>query len=242
MVQGWKVHGKRIAIGDLAGFATALLKYLSHDHPNIMALIPTEERSQIPWLFVGYAMGAIGLVLAGSIAAWISAEDSNVKLFFIGLSAPSFFAAGIPPREAVVLAPSEVRSPGPAPRLSPRIRGESSPEITFVSEAQAQDQEACISGVLIWKGFQVFLGIPEKYRVIVGSYPTRRQAAVKAKSVNDEDPTINATAGLRRCGSPFYPVVIGEGLKFREAEKLLEKAKKLESVADEAYLSRGGQF
>lgn len=227
---------KRILVGAVAGFAAALVKYWAHDHADFVAvMIRPEDRVQIPWILVGYAIGATVLLILGALAAWISAENSLAKLFVIGLSAPSLFSSGIPKAPKPIIDPKPViekRAIIEVPR-SATISG-----IFFIAAAHAQTRdEPCISSHPIQKGFYIFFGVQEKYRVVVGSFSSRAQAVARAKAINDEDPTLKATVGLRHCDSSFYPVVVGEPLAIEEARRLLERARKIKSVEPDSFLS-----
>jgi hypothetical protein len=220
---GWK-HIKRLSVGALAGVTAAVVKYWTHDHANLMTLFETQQNAKVVGLLFGYSIGAGILLFLGAVAAWISAEDDVRKLFFIGLSAPSLFAAGIPPAKAEQL-PIKLE------------------QISFVSSAYAQDNKlaSCVGDSSIAKGFKVFFGIAQdKYemgRVVVGSFKDPQIATAKAKEFAAKDPSLKLSVGPRRCDNDYYPIVVGDPLPLQDAKKLKEKVQ--DSGFTDAFVSPG---
>ncbi len=191
-------------------------------------MIELEQQSKIPSLIIGYAGGAVILLILGAVAAWISAENDIRKMFFIGLSAPSLFAVAVPPAS-------------PSPNVSTGVgkTGWIIEEVISSAYAQQDISSRCIGDSAFAKGFKIFFGLREQiagYGVVVGSYRDPKQAAAKAALINAEDATMKARVGLRHCDNDYYPVVVGDTGSLEDAKKLAEKAKKLNSV-DDAYVS-----
>lgn len=224
----WNIHLTRILVGALAGFTAALVKYISHDHSHVMQLLEMEQQSKVPTLLIGYSVGAIILLILGAVAAWISAENDIRKMFFIGLSAPSLFAAGVPPAS------------------QPSIIGTTSAKPSWIIEqiitpayGQGSVPTECIGDGAFVKGFKLFFGQREQiagYDVVVGSYRDPKQALAKATAINAEDASFKAHVGPRRCDNDFYPVLVGGVSSLEEAKKLAAKAKTLNSIED-AFVS-----
>jgi hypothetical protein len=221
---GWK-HIKRLSVGALAGITAAVVKYWTHDHASLMNLIELQQNTKVVGLLFGYGIGAGILLFLGAIAAWISQEDDVRKLFFIGLSAPSLFAAGIPPAKAE-------QSPAKLEQIS------------FISSAYAQDAKwtsSCVGDSSVEKGFKVFFGIPQdkfdKARVVVGSFKDPQIASAKAKEFAAKDPSLKWSVGPRRCDNDYYPIVVGDPLPIPDAKKLKEKVQ--DSGFSDAYVSPG---
>lgn len=230
VTSGWGGLWRRLLIGALAGFTAAVAKYYTHNHEFIMSLVETEQHVRVPLLLTGYAIGACVLLFLGAITAWISNDNDIRRLFFLGLSAPSFLAIIIP-----------AQSPEVRPAL--RSKGVGIEYFMPISTAYAQDRSeaACIGDNAFAKGLKVFFGVQErydKYRVIVGSFKNQSDAAAKAKAINAEDPSFKAVVGQRLCDNNYYPVVVGDYLPLQEAKQLMLRAEKLNSVP-EAYLSPG---
>jgi hypothetical protein len=190
-----------------------------------MGLIELQQNSKVAGLLFGYSIGAGILLFLGAIAAWISAEDDVRKLFFIGLSAPSLFAAGIPPAKAAEQLPIKFE------------------QISFISSAYAQDSKwaSCVGDSSIEKGFKVFFGVSQdkydKARVVVGSFKDPQVATAKAKEFASKDPSLKVSVGPRRCDNDYYPIVVGDPLPLQEAKKLKEKVQ--DSGFTDAYVSPG---
>jgi hypothetical protein len=220
----------QVFMGGFAGVVAALVKYISHDHPHILELIELDQQSKIPELMIGYAGGAVILFVLGAVAVWWSSEtDSLRKMFAIGLSAPALFASALPTTAPQGSIPVEADHKK-ASWIIERI----------ISSAYAQQgsyKPDCIGDNAYVKGFKLFLGMKENiqgYRVVIGSYLNPADAAAKVKAVNAEDPTLNASVGLRRCDNDYTPALVGPPIipSLDDAKKLAAKANKLDVVSD----------
>jgi hypothetical protein len=235
----WFEPIKRILVGLVSGVAASLVKYWTHDHTNVLAMISKKDWDQVVSFALGYGVGLAVLMLLGGIAAWISKETDIRKLFFIGLSAPALFAAGINTPSGT---PNQATPPPAELRIEPKKGTWWIDQFSLVSPAHADDDEACIGDSSFTKGLKTFFGMPQqkydRYRVIVWSTKDPKAAATKAKAVNAADPTLKASVGKRACDSEYYPVLVGDYLPLEEAKKLRDRASQLDAV-DDPYLSPG---
>lgn len=234
----WLEPLRRILVGSVSGIAASLVKYWTHDHTNVLNMISDKNWDHVTTFLMGYGLGLTVLMVLGAIAAWISNETDIRKLFFIGLSAPALFAAGIAPA-APPTVPAEQRieqkkNIGWIDRWSPIS--------SAYADAESEDLDTCVGDSSFSKGVKTFFGVapPEytKFRVIVWSTKDRKEALAKAKSVNAQDPSFAAFVARRRCDNEYFPVVIGTYLPLDDARILKARASKLNGI-DEPYLSAG---
>jgi hypothetical protein len=221
---------KQVGMGGFAGIVAALVKYISHDHPHILELIELGQQSKISQLMVGYLGGTCILFVLGAVAVWWSSETESVrKMFAIGLSAPALFASAL-----------QTPAPqGPIPVDGAQKKGSWIIE-QIIPSAYAQQgnyKPDCIGDSAYLKGFKLFLGLRENtqgYRVVVGSYLNPADAAKKAAAINAEDPSLNATVGIRRCDNNYTPVIVGSPTiaSLDDAKKIAAKANKLDAVSE----------
>jgi hypothetical protein len=215
---GWLL---RLVTGICAGLVEDVLRYFQLDHTRVLAELSKQGPPDMDFrgLFVGYCIGGAALAVLGAAAAVIfaSRQDNLAKVFAIGFSAPAALGG---------LLPSSVKADGWFPDFS------------IVTPAHADD---CVGDGPVLTGLKVFFGAaPDKsglYRVVAGSYKDPKVAATKAKELASTDATVKASVGPRRCGSDYYPVVVGDPLPLDDAKKKLDAVKKIDSVPPDAYLS-----
>jgi hypothetical protein len=228
MADPWSTHILRLGMGALAGLTATLVKYWSHDHARVFEMILKQQNEEIVRFSMGYSIGLIVLVFLGCISAWIVHEYDFRKMFWVGLSAPSLFAAGIPPLPAYASVPVQTTWI----------------ENIGISTANAADDMSsrCVGDTAFVKGFKTFFGVPsergDRYVVIIGSYRQPERAQARARQINEQEPSLRARVGARACSSDYYPVIVGEPATPDEASKTLSRVLKLDIVED-AYLSPG---
>jgi hypothetical protein len=225
----FKIHLQRLFMGALAGVTASVVKYWSHDHTTVIDLIMNQKMDQLGSFWSGYGIGLAVLLFLGAISAWIFREYDFRKMFWVGLSAPSLLAAGIPP------VPNQAQHSD--------IRGSLIDYLAPISSARADDNSIkCVGDDAFTKGVKTFFGVPpqrsDKYTVIVGSFKDTKPAQDKIKQINSEEPALKARIGIRSCSSDWIPVVVGDPLPLDEAKKVLLRVENLDSVSD-AYLSPG---
>jgi hypothetical protein len=216
-------------MGALAGVTASVVKYWSHDHATVIDLIMTQKMDRLGSFWSGYSIGLAVLLFLGAISAWIFREYDFRKMFWVGLSAPSLLAAGIP----------SVPNTGSHPDVRAALINYFSP----ITAARADDSVVkCVGDDAFTKGVKTFFGVPpqrsDKYTVIVGSFKDAKPAQEKIKQINSEEPSLKARLGIRSCASDWIPVVVGDPLPLDEARKVLYRVENLDSVSD-AYLSPG---
>jgi hypothetical protein len=227
----WNIYCTRISIGILAGFSTALVKYVSHDQGHILELIEMDQISKVKTLAMGYVCGAGAFMVLGAIAGAMSMETDIRRIFFVGLSAPALLGTGL-----------AANNPTPLPAIVPAKGGWILEQVISTAYAQQQQSAApdCIGDGPFAKGFKLFFGWRDKiaaYRVVVASYKDPAKAAARAAQVNAEDASLKAQVGPRRCDNDYYPVYVGDPVSTLEAaKKLAAQAENLKSVED-AYIS-----
>lgn len=219
-------------MGALAGLVASVVKYWSHDHAKVVAWIDRQQMDQIFNFSVGYCLGLAVLVFLGAISAWIVKENDFRKMFWVGLSAPALFAAGIPAQQQV----------------NPIVKSSAFFSPISVAEAQPAAMRAdapppCVGDSAFTKGWKTFWGVqPEQsdtFTVVAGSFTDFSTAQAKARQLNDANNLgMKARVGPRACSSAYYPVIIGDALPADEARKVLAKVIKATGVED-AYLSPG---
>lgn len=175
-------------------------------------------------LFCGYGVGCAISMLAGAIAAWLSAQQSARWLFFIGMIGTSLLVPLLPGLQG-----------------GGKTTGWFFDDPQFITSAYAQSGEQCVGDTAFSKGFKAFFGVRDrydKYAVVVASGKNPSDAQAKLKALSAEDASFKFRVAPRACDNDFYPVLASDYLPLEEAKPLLERAKKLK-VSPDAYLTPG---
>lgn len=216
----WGIAGAIVAVGS---------KYVAQDHYWVRVWMDTREYDKMPGLIVFYAILLIVLGGIGAIFAVASRETHPMKLLAIAVSAPAIVTTWLGGTK-------------PAAAVQPNMPRAHLEYILPVSSAYAADESilpAVKSSGGFWEGFRTPLGFGKdesRYRVIVGSYKNRTDAAQTVERIKKEDSTLNAFVGERQPNNEFYPVVVGGYLPYPQASELKARVESLSSVKD-AYLS-----
>jgi hypothetical protein len=228
------IHLYRIAVGGLGGVAAACVKYLSQHQEKVLSLLENDQMAKAMAIFYGLLILAAVLFFLGGLIGWVSNESNGLKLLALGISAPALFTTWTAKHEQVeggqvdkVVVESRLGL------IQSALAAESSAPLRLLSTAGDSHGFTVLDGIKEVLGWDA---ISPNYWVVAGSYLSRDVAEQRARSINEEDPTMKAFVGKQRPGNKYFPVIVGEFTNREEAEKLLARALDLESVA-KAYLS-----
>jgi len=208
----------RCVIGSLGGLAAVISKYLGQDHAYYLRLLDLENQQiKIDNLWLGYKIMGPSLLFLGALMAWASYENHRVKLLAIAVAAPALITTWA----------------GGATSATKFA-------FNFVSPAIAADASVAVNeNVTVGNALKLFFGIgkdEERYRVVVGSYKDRTDAAIVAEKITKRDPSLKVFIGEKRPNNDFYPVIVGGYVPYSEAAKLKDRVKDF-SITPEPYLS-----
>lgn len=228
------IHLYRIAVGGLGGIAAACVKYLSQHQEKVLFLFENDQMPKaLPILYALLILAAV-LFFLGGLIGWVSNETNGLKLLALGISAPALFTTWSAPQEKPTSGEvDKVKTESRLELIQPVHAAASSAPAMLISAAGDSHGLTVLDGIKEVLGWET---ISLNYWVVAGSYLSKEVAEKRAKEINDEDPTMKAFVGKQRPGNKYFPVIVGEFTSRDEAEKLLARALKLESVA-KAYLS-----
>jgi hypothetical protein len=211
-------HLPRWLAGSCGGLAAALAKFVGQHADIVGREIATGSYVTAANYGIGYLFGTPFLMALGAMVVFFE-EKNRAKLFVMGIAAPALFTTLSSGKAVQTLA-----------------------DYWSISSAYAQAESIHITkneSVSVIEGIKLFLNItqPEpKYRVIVGSFKSQTEAALKAQAINVEAPRFKAFVGERMPNNEFYPVVVSDYLPLSQALKVQSNALKLKAV-EGAYLS-----
>ena len=213
----------RLLWGVLGGIVAVGSKYIAQDHYWVRVLVDTRQYDKIPGLLYFYGGLLLVLCLIGGVFAVASEENKKMKLLAIAVSAPALITTWLGGARADV----SVLSNGV--------------QASLISQALADDGTRANNSAF-WQGFLLPLGYGKddsRYRVVVGSFTNRTEAALLAEKINKENPNLGAFVGERQPSNPYSPVIVGGYLPYPEASKLKESISGLNAVKDvkDIYLS-----
>jgi hypothetical protein len=209
--------------GVLGGAGAVATKFLGQDLYWVQVHLDTREYVRIENLAIIYAIALVGLCFVGAVVAAGSRENNRIKLLAIAVAAPALFttAAG-----------------GASAERTKRFS-----DLFGVSAAHAQTvkkSEAEATSISLTDGVKQFFGIGRdetRYRVIVGSFKDKTQAAITASRLKTALPELNVYVGERQPTNDYFPVMVGDYLRYPDASALKDKAIELTGIKD-TYLSR----
>ena len=213
----------RLLRGVLGGVVAVGSKYIAQDHYWVRVLIDTREYDQIPGLIYFYSVLLFVLCLIGGVFAVASEENKKMKLLAIAVSAPALITTWL----------GGARADASAFTNGSRA--------ALISQALADDGTRPNNSAF-WQGFLLPLGYGKddsRYRVVVGSFTNRTEAALLAEKIKKENPSLTVFVGEPQPSNPYSPVIVGGYLPYPEASKLKESISGLSSVKDvkDIYLS-----
>jgi hypothetical protein len=213
-------HIPRWCAGACGGLATLLTKFLSEHAETVSHLVSDGNYVTAMNYGLGYAVYAPFLIGLGALVAVFSDEPNRRKLFYLGMVAPALIT--------IVL----------NGRTAQKALGEIGVAKAYAQTTSVQtipDKLSVIEGLKLVLNFKD----PEpKFRVVVGSYKSQTEAALKAETIKKENPklSLQVFVGDRAPGNEYYPVVVGGYLSLNEAISLQESVQKLKAV-EGSYLS-----
>jgi hypothetical protein len=223
---GAKVILHRVVWGALGGVIATGSKFIAQDWQWYRIFKATRELDAIDGMISSYILlGAILCGIGAIVAAAFQGERHPFKLLGLGVAAPALVTTWL-----------GGQYPGD---LNGTHSGKKSwlPEIT-TSAFAADGPIASTSD--FWKGAGIVFGIGKdqtRYRVVVGSYPSREQAIAMLERVRKVIPDAPVFTADPKPGNNFYGVVVGPELPFNEAQKLRDELSEKLNIKD-TYLSR----
>lgn len=157
------------------------------------------------------------LMFLGALVAWASYENHRLKLLAIAVAGPALITTWAGGATA-------------ATKFS----------LNMIDSAYAADAAVTTNqDVSVGNAIKLFFGIgkdDDRFRVVVGSYKDRTEAALVVERIKKEDPALVVFVGERQPNNQFYPVIVGDYVSYPEATKLKDRVQSLNAVSG-AYLS-----
>ena len=201
--------------GSFGGVAAAITKYLGQHHATVLDLFVADKHAAVINYGLGYAVSTPLLMALGALVALFSTDKNRARLFVMGIAAPALVTTISGGKAAQVVA-----------------------DLLPVSSAYAQSPvPENPESVSIAQGLRLWFNLTEpKYRVVVGSFKNKTEAALRAEVINKSAPDLGAFVGQKMPNNDFYPVIVGGFVPVSEALRIKERVLK-SNLAQDAFLS-----
>ena len=228
---------ERIVLGLTAGFVSVLSKFMAQDYTYIVDNAMNLTADQILSYKVGYGILTPILMIMGGFIAWVSEENSRIKVVALAISAPALittWAGGTKATSTVSL--NDLVVP------SVYAQQTNAPVQQEIIDPNTVQEEPLLTR--IQKGIGIFFGFgkePIKYKVVVGSYTEKKKAEEQLAKIKEENPKIDANLIEKKSsGEVSYIITIGEYNYLSEANQIRAKALDMQAIT-EAHLSEQGR-
>lgn len=213
--------------GLLGGAIATASKFLGQDFHWYRVFKATKDAEAIDGMFWTYVLLLALLCFIGAVVAGaFQGERHPMKLLWLGVAAPALVTTWLGGQSSGDYATNKT---GPKTWIP-----------SLVSNAFAADGPTVSRSDGFWRGAGIVFGVGKdqsKYRVVVGSYPSRAEATAMLERVHKTIPGLNVFTAEPKPGNSFYGVVVGPELPFGDAQKLRDELSDKLNIKD-TYLSR----
>jgi len=223
---------EKVIIGALGGLSAVCVKFLGQDYVLLVEQGVNLSADQWFVLKVGYFILTPILIFLGAVLAWVSDEQSRVKLFAIAIAAPAMvttWSGGIKTSDTASVASFSIISSAHADE-----QNKNDDELKIIDPMQRSAMSWWGAGV---SGIKMFFGYGKEiksYYVIAGSFKDKNSALKHAQAINNRDSIYRAHVGSK-ARNGFYPVLLGEAATFSSANTL-KKTIVGQRIIHDAYL------
>lgn len=204
---------QKILLGGLGALTPIVLNLLVVDLrvtlENLTALV-----------LLGYALRVVVLFYLGGIVAFLHKdENSPLKLFEFGIAAPALIIAMLNAGNV----PKSPYATSGAPRISVSFISSAYAQTTPSVKTFAKPKESAVEQ--LWRGLTGST-FQKTWFVIVGSHLNLEDAEKQVQEIaaNENQKDFRAEVFAPYGGNPYYAVVIGANLTFRDALELQKQA------------------
>jgi len=206
---------QRILIGGLGALTPVIMNLVAVDLEALLVKLTLLA-------LIGYILRGLVLFFLGGVMAYLHKDENNrLKIFELGIVAPALITALINAGNVQV------------PKATVQKYGTATGSIISIPSAYAQptEKEEIKTFSLpeetraqqFWRGLTG--STPERvWFVIVGSHLKMEDAEEQAQQINQKNLGFTAEVYAPYGGNPYYGVIIGANLTYKEAEELRQQA------------------
>lgn len=165
-------------------------------------------------MVLAYEIMVPALMFLGALIAWASYENHRMKLLAIAVAAPALITTWA----------------GGATAATKFAFGIVDTAVAGDETGTATDNQVSVGNAL-----KLFFGIgkdEERYRVVVGSFKDKSDAAIFADKIRKTNPGVEVYVSERRGENEFFPVIVGGYASYPEASNLRSKIRDATGIRD----------